>query len=272
MNRHPLNPITDEHRADYARDGVVCLRGMFDQEWIARLRRVADRVIADPEKFGVIGPSQGDTMTSVCFVNRTDADVRDFVLNSPAAEITGRVIGAREIRLYHDHLFHKPPHSPKIMQWHVDATAWPVTGEMAPNIWLALTPTNAENGRVEFVAGHHRYCVDNGISYGFRADQAGGLCPNFESRRDDPNTRFVTWDLEPGDALLFHPSTPHFSKGNDSASQHRTGIALRLFGDDVRWNPLDYKARIPGVDRLTPGERPSGEFFPVLWTDPERAA
>ena len=34
MNKHPLNPITAQHIADYRRDGVVCLRQMFDAEWI----------------------------------------------------------------------------------------------------------------------------------------------------------------------------------------------------------------------------------------------
>jgi ectoine hydroxylase-related dioxygenase (phytanoyl-CoA dioxygenase family) len=254
MNRHPLRPITDQDRADYRRDGAVCLRGQFDSEWIARMRAAAERVIADPGRYGVVGPSQGEVMTSVCYMWRADPDFRDFAFNSPAAELTGRVIGSSTIRMYHDHLFHKP-----------------LIGEMAPNIWVALTAADAENGRVEFVAGHHRAMVDNKLQYGFRPDQASGLCPDFENERGNPAYRFITWDLEPGDAVLFHPYTPHFSKGNMSADRPRIGLAMRLFGDDVVWDPRDYKARIPGLDRSAqvPGEHPDGEFFPVLWRDPD---
>jgi ectoine hydroxylase-related dioxygenase (phytanoyl-CoA dioxygenase family) len=233
------------------------------------MRTLTERVILDPVGRGKLSISQSETMTSVCYMSRVDAELRDLILNSPAGEITGKVIGSHTIRLYHDHLFAKLPLSPKIMTWHVDATAWPVTGEMAPNIWIALTKVTAENGRIEFVAGHHRHMVDNKILYGFREGHWDGPCPDFQTRRDDPSLRFVTWDLEPGDAVLFHPNTPHYSKGNSSPDQYRIALALRLFGDDVRWHPIEGKAGIPDVDPadMVPGAAPDGPYFPVLWSD-----
>jgi ectoine hydroxylase-related dioxygenase (phytanoyl-CoA dioxygenase family) len=140
--------------------------------------------MAEPDRYGVLGPSQG-AMTSVCFMWRKPGAFRDFALNSPIGEVVGRVIGAETIRLYHDHLFAKPPRSPKIMQWHCDETAWPVRGEMAPNIWTAFSPVNAQNGRIEYVAGFHRHCVERGLHFGFRPDQANGLCPDFEKEAHD---------------------------------------------------------------------------------------
>ena len=71
MNTHPLNPITPEHIADYRRDGVVCLRQMFDADWIASLKQAADAVIADPYAHGQTGPSHG-AMTSVSFLWRNE--------------------------------------------------------------------------------------------------------------------------------------------------------------------------------------------------------
>jgi len=32
MNRRPLNPITQADIAQFEEDGVICLRGMFDQD------------------------------------------------------------------------------------------------------------------------------------------------------------------------------------------------------------------------------------------------
>ena len=267
MNQHPLNPVTREHRDRYRRDGVVCVRQMIDRDWIGRLREGVDRLLKDPDNFGVPGPSHGGSMASVCFMWRQPGVFRDFVLNSPVGEVVGRVIGADTIRAYHDHLFHKPPGSCKVMVWHCDETAWPVTGEMAPNIWVALTPVDRENGRVEYVAGFHRHCVENDLHFGFAPDQADGLCPDFEKERNNPDFpfRFVSFDLEPGDAVVFHPSTPHYSQGNHSSARPRTGLAVRVFGDDVRWYPAAYKASIPGVHALPEGKPPSGKFFPVIW-------
>jgi ectoine hydroxylase-related dioxygenase (phytanoyl-CoA dioxygenase family) len=266
MNRHPLNPITPDDIETYRADGVVCLRNMLDQEWIARMQAAAARVIADPAGHGNLGPSHGK-MTSVAFIARRDPDFRDFAALSPIAEIVGTVIGSNAIRMFHDHLFAKPPLSPSIMQWHCDHTAWPVTGEMVPNVWTALSPVNAENGRVEYLAGWHRHCVEHGIRYGFVPGQEHGVCPDFERERSNPDFpfRFVTFDMNPGDCVVFHPFTPHFSKGNRSSDTPRIGLALRVFGDDIVWSPDDYKMRIPDYPDPPRGAAPDGPVFPVLW-------
>jgi hypothetical protein len=45
----------------------------------------------------------------------------------------------------------------------------------------------------------------------------------------------------------------------------RAGLAVRLFGDDVRWRNAPYKAPIPGLATLPEGEHPEGAMLPVLW-------
>jgi hypothetical protein len=65
--------------------------------------------------------------------------------------------------------------------------------------------------------------------------------------------------------VVFHPHTPHFSKGNASSDVARIGLAVRVFGDDVRWYPAPYKAPIPGVTSMPDGEPPDGDYFPIIW-------
>ncbi|MFO1427558.1 MAG: hypothetical protein U1F11_11425 [Steroidobacteraceae bacterium] len=45
----------------------------------------------------------------------------------------------------------------------------------------------------------------------------------------------------------------------------RVGLAVRLFGDDVRWYNPGYKAPIPNVSEMPEGQPVDGEWFPVLW-------
>jgi ectoine hydroxylase-related dioxygenase (phytanoyl-CoA dioxygenase family) len=271
MNRHPLNPITQQHIDDYRRDGVVCLRQMFDAEWIETLKRGAQDVIADPNAHGQIGPSHG-AMTSVAFLWRKPGPFRDFVMNSPVGEVVGRVIEADTIQIFHDHLFHKPAKSPSIMQWHADHL-WPFTGTMIPNIWVALSPVNKENGRIEFVAGYHRFCIETGSRFGPAGDGTFRF-PDFQAERDNPDFpfKFVTWDLKPGDAVLFHVDIPHYSKGNDSDELARTGLAVRVIGDDSYWCPRPGLTPIADVDVLaqTEGEHPApSDQLPVIWRRPD---
>jgi hypothetical protein len=50
----PCRPITDEEIQTYAIDGVVCLRQVFDKNWIDELLPVAKRITADKEDFGLL--------------------------------------------------------------------------------------------------------------------------------------------------------------------------------------------------------------------------
>jgi ectoine hydroxylase-related dioxygenase (phytanoyl-CoA dioxygenase family) len=270
MNKLPQNEITAEHIEAYRRDGVVCLRQMFDAEWIAYLKDAAEKVVQNPDEYGSKGPSHG-AMTSVAHLWRKPGPFRDFALNSPVGEVVGRVIEADTIQMFHDHLFHKPPQSPQIMQWHADHM-WPFTGSMIPNLWVALTPVNAENGRIEFVAGYHHFCRETGSRFGPAGDGVFRF-PDFQTQRDNPAFpfKFVTWDLEPGDAVLFHVDIPHYSKGNDSPSLSRTGLAVRVIGDDSYWCPREGLTPVAGIDlkSVPEGVHPEiCEQLPLLWRRP----
>lgn len=265
-----MNYVTQDHIDRYRADGVVCLRRVVDEVWLKRLQEAASSIIDDPgSSGGIVRPSHGG-MVSISFMWRQPGVIRDFIFESSIGETVGKVIGAEHIRIFHDHLFSKPPMSPMVMPWHLDATVWPTKGEMAPNIWIALSPVNQENGRIEFLAGYHQYCVENKIEYGMKPEQGDGLCPDFEGERNNPDFphRFVTWDLEPGDAVVFHPSTPHYSKGNCSPDAPRSGLALRMFGDDATWNTEpSYKMEIPGIayDSIHDGDSINHELLPVVW-------
>jgi len=90
MNRAPLNRITADDRRQFQADGAICLRGMFDHEWLARMRTAVDRIMdaTDPqartrEVTKALGGTSGRFHIN-SFVWRWDADFRDWVMHSPA--------------------------------------------------------------------------------------------------------------------------------------------------------------------------------------------
>ena len=50
MSDAPL--VSEPDVAAFERDGVVCLRGLFDRDWVSRMRVAMDRVIANPSDEG----------------------------------------------------------------------------------------------------------------------------------------------------------------------------------------------------------------------------
>ena len=78
----------------------------------------------------------------------------------------------------------------------------------------------------------------------------------------------LSWDLEPGDALLFSYRTLHGARPNLSTGRRR-GFSTRWLGDDVT-----YAVR-PGVTSppyhdigLGDGDPLPDDLFPVVWTRP----
>ena len=48
MNRQPLRPVSREDVARFKEDGAICIREVFDQEWVARMNAAVDRLLAAP--------------------------------------------------------------------------------------------------------------------------------------------------------------------------------------------------------------------------------
>ncbi len=273
MNRHPLKPVTQQHMDDYEKDGVTCLRGMFDTDWIGKMQKAAADLIEDPLQAPMHGPSHSDEFVSAIFMWRNDGPFSDFVLDSPLAELVGRTIGSSEVRAYQDHLFVKHVGSPHVMPWHHDMTTWPFDGQHVPTIWVALSRVTESNGRLEFVKGYHKRLMEQGVIYsghypkGDFGPQDAVKCPNFWDLEGQDGIEIVSWDLDPGDAVIFHPRIPHGSKHAVNASEPRIGLSSRWIGDDIVWHYREGNVTIPGVDDMPTGEPVRGDLFPLVWKD-----
>ena len=165
MNRAPLSPVTAEHIETYRRDGVVLVRNMLDADWIAKMQGAIAEVMADPAAHGILGPSHG-AMTSVCFMSRKPGAFRDYVFDSPIAEVTGRVIGAVRATRTTGSTTAAATHSTAAAwtRWrhrvHVDARA--VVGHRRASRRNTLWRKN--RGRLGLWVGrHHAQCINSTI-------------------------------------------------------------------------------------------------------------
>jgi len=261
--------LSSEEINAYRNDGVVCLRNVFSSEWIEEMRAAFEALKADP---GPLSQSyKGDGVEGEFFF---DVDVwtrrqafRRFVFESPAGEICGALMGAKETRLFYDQAFIKEAGEMAPTPWHQDQPYWRVDGFQVSTLWLPLDAVPKSIG-VEFVKGSHL----SKIMYSpttFSKDHTlydGGLppVPDIDKHRDDYD--IVSWDVEPGDCLVFQAMILHGAKGGAKVNQRRRALATRWCGDDARYVVRANKTNIPTSDPgLNDGDPITGPMFPVVW-------
>ena len=86
--------------------------------------------------------------------------------------------------------------------------------------------------------------------------------PDIEANRDDYD--LLSWDMQPGDILIFHPLIVHGSGGNQSMTRHRRALASRWVGEDVVYDPRPHTMPLPPDHGLEAGERLHGHLFPTV--------
>ena len=122
--------ISAEDIATYERDGAVIIRDAVSADWIDAMRSAVDEVLRSPTAFasentppGEAGRFYGDT-----FVWLSQPRFAQFILESPLAELAGRIMRAERVNFFYDQLLVKEPGTASRTPWHQDLPYWPVRG------------------------------------------------------------------------------------------------------------------------------------------------
>lgn len=261
--------VSQDQIRTWRQDGVLCLPGAFSSDWIDSLREGFAVSMAQPGPFSKdYAADRGKFFTDHGMFRRHEV-FRRFVFSSPAAAICAALMGARKVNLMDDHMLVKEPGTDTPTLWHQDYTYHQIEGEQFCSLWLALDPTTAENGALRFVKGSHLWGkLYRPIRIGEGAELAGAeeeddTIPDIEA---DPDAyHILSWDLEPGDCVVFHGKILHGATANISAAMRRRALAVRFAGDDIRWRTRSYVSRSKVTAGLRDGDVVDSEDFPVAW-------
>lgn len=264
--------VTETDIESFERDGAVCLRTVFDKDWLHKLARGLEQNFADPGPDSTVYTEEGKPggfYDDYCNWQRI-AEYKDFVLNSPAAEVAGRLMRSHTARIYHEHVLVKEPGTQEVTPWHHDLPYYGVDGDQLCSIWLPLDPV-PRAACPEFVAGSHRsdtlYYPRLFINHQNYANGFEGFdtIPDIDNQREQHS--ILSWDLELGDCIVFHMRTLHGAPATTSLKTRRRGFSTRWLGDDARFAVRPWKTSPPyrEVD-LKPGDRMEHPSFPVAWS------
>ncbi len=266
--------VTADDVSAYERDGAVCLRQVFDQEWVAQLLSAADSAMARPGPWAheLTASDEPGRFHMNTFMWRWNQDMRGLALKSPMIDIAVQLLRPEKLIFFYDELLAKEPGTKDITRWHQDLPYWPLRGDGVISIWLALTSVTDDLGGVQYVAGSHKWnrlfraiTPEDNPDY---VDSALELCPDFFDTTIRRKNRLLSWSLSPGDVVCHHPLVIHGARGHSSDSERRIGVCLRYADSKVRWDPRPHVMRFAGdPERFLEAGDPLdlNDVFPVIW-------
>lgn len=273
-------PVTKLQQDEYAENGVVCIRNAINSSLVAKLRTEIDQLLCSESAIELGGeeipldtdikPDSGNKSWQAFNGWKKYASYRELVFGSPLPAIAADLMKSDRVQLLYDHSFNKEPGSPVPVPWHHDLTFWPVSGSQICSVWVALDEVTTESGAVCFVRASHLWEQRFRPSLELNPETARIANMLLEPSPDYFEVRgadLISWDMLPGDALVFSALTLHGSRGNYSTTKSRRAISPRFIGEDVRF--------VEGVHVLTPlldptpwlsaGAHLVGPDFPVAW-------
>lgn len=217
--------------------GATVLRGVFS-DWVEPLREgiAANMREPDPNARNYKGENgSGRFFVDYCNWARIP-EYKNFIFNSPAAEIGAELMGSKTVQLFHEHVLVKEADTGVPTPWHQDAPYYCVDGPQTLSLWLPLDEVPRET-TLEFVSGSHKW----GKFYrpqrfdGTALNENDGLetIPDINANRGD--YEIIGWAVSPGDAIAFDYRTIHGAPANSNRSYQRRAFSLRLLGDGVRF-------------------------------------
>lgn len=286
MNTDIPRIITSDEIQTFHQDGVVLLRGMFDNDWIDLLKQGLIFNCDNPSSRSRVWDrdAQGRTMFYDSQAWQGIDEYRQFIFDSPAAFIAGQLMRSVQINFYFDAVFVRSPGSQFATPWHQDEPYWSVDGYDTCTIWMPLVPVKRENA-LAYVPGSHRL---DSVFYQYNF---GDLNPDDKPDVDqvdfsaisqlafpdiDSNPEkfgVVSWDMQPGDCVAFNSRTMHGGSGKLEGDSELRVFTSKWLGDDVHikfrecgMDP-DHSAIMTGSG-LKPGDRPGTDLYPQIWPRP----
>ncbi len=269
MNNDIFPNIEQAQIDAYNKDGVVILRNALTAPMLTELRTAIASEILNPGPYyhGYATKGSGKFHGNMRLWENNPS-FRNISQNSHLPDIAQQFLGSTKVNLFYDQLFVKEAGTPIPTRWHNDLPYWPIRGSQTLSFWFAGDKSTRESGVLEFIRGSHlwdRYFQPE-VFGKTRAIDAYEKNPDYEPMPDIENHRddydIIHWDLEPGDALLFHGLTVHGAAGNTSQALRRRGYAIRYTGDDVVYDAHIGTNKHLSNDTLADGDPLDSDQYP----------
>ena len=208
--------LTAQEVASYHTDGYVIVQGFFSKAEIDKLYQVAigDKVMRDN---AVDLNDQSGKKTRLTLWFKPGNDIYSLLVRSERmVKSVAKVLDSdAPVCHFHSKLMQKEPKVGGAWEWHQDYGYWYKNQFLYPDqltsVMIALTEANKANGCLQIIKGSHML---GRVNHGFAGEQVGADMVMVNHALATLEHQYV--ELQPGDALFFHPNLLHRSEANTS--------------------------------------------------------
>ncbi|WP_141585582.1 phytanoyl-CoA dioxygenase family protein [Actinomadura sp. WMMA1423] len=248
----PDGRLPDDLVNGYREHGFVRVRGVLGPEQVERFGAAADAYLE-----GHRGDSleKGGAFSQLVNVWQADQDLRDLTFDRRLGRIAEQLAGF-PVRLWHDQMLVKEPHSNTATEFHQDRPYWPHAGDRLPlSAWIALVDVPPERGCMTFLPGTQ--------------DRSGLRAQDLHDEDDlfavDPELRWiprVTVPLRAGDCTFHSGYTGHMALPNSTDLARLAHVVIYMDAETAFSGGSH-----PVTDSLglAKGTRLDGDAFPRPW-------
>jgi len=262
----PVRKLTQKEIQDFENDGVIMVKRLVEKNWLNMIEQGVEEATVNASVMGKFMSRKTEGYQMDAWLWKRIDVLRDLIYYSPFAHWAQQLMSSEEVRFFYDQMFVKEPGTDAPTPWHQDLTFWPIRGNQICSFWIPLDSVTRESSGLQYVRGSHKWPNRfRAVSPDYVAsmlDSELELVPDINA--DPQKYDVVDWDMEPGDALIFHPLTLHGSSGNKTRTQRRRALALRWVGEDVVYAPGKATMPVPYKHDSEPGRLLQGYAFPRI--------
>ena len=198
---------------------------LFSPEKLDRLEGIFEEHLAEK------GDKLSDELDTPHF---RDPRLLEFLLSDEVLDLVQPLVGP-DIALWTSHFISKEPFTGRATPWHEDSAFW--NGRLSEydrivTVWLALGPSNRENGCMRVIPGTH----ENGGFSDYQPTDMTTQTFHAEIVKVDED-QAVYFELERGECSLHDGRIVHGATPNTSPIR-RTGYTMRYFPASVKVLPV----------------------------------
>lgn len=253
---------------NFKNEGVTVVRNVLDQTWLDRLAAAIDDNMASPGPHGKDHAETGGAYFGDYVNWQRFPDFLRVASEGPLGKLAAELMGAKQARLFHEHVLVKEPGNSSATPWHQDMPYYCVEGEKTVSLWVPLDPVDQAES-LNFMAGSHRGKKTYTPRRFKTLEPLEGDTTDYadfpEIDPDDPNIR--SFAVNPGDVLAFDFHTLHDAPANPT-DKRRRAVSFRFVGEGTRYVERPHDISPPFLDmglKLAMNDPLPEEWFPTVW-------